>query len=217
MGWNQRGRCSPLTVCGQCGRSAVEKLDEAMDERFGKGEGLLIAGVENFDLMLNGVFKKKIAQSQLREWLTRKSNRIMLLATSSTGIVDNSYDERLFQAFETLKIEPWDENQSLEFFNKWRTYIGNEELDEQTKTKARAISTFIGGTPRLAALLGEALLGNDALRSAELLDTVADELTPFYKHRVEVLKPPAVTAASGVRAHARRLRGECSFVPPGEW
>lgn len=51
----------------------------------------------------------------------------------------------------------------------------------------KAVATFIGGTPRLATLLGDALLENDPMRAADLLERLIDELTPYYKERIEVL------------------------------
>ncbi len=170
---------------------AVVALDAALDEKFGAGKGFLVVGLENVDLLLRDVFADAAAVSRLRQWLTRADGRIMLLAASATGEVDKDYGKRLFQAFDPLVIEPWTEAKCLTFFERQRATLGKPPMDNAAIAKAKAIALFIGGTPRLATLLGEALLENDSLRAAEVLDKIVDELTPYYKHRIETLNPRA--------------------------
>lgn len=172
---------------GDAWDEAVAELDSTISEKFGGGRGLLVAGVENFDLLLRKAFGKSTQAGRLREFLTRRGNRIMLIAASARGAVDRDYDRPLFKAFEEIALEPWTIDQCLDFFRAQRREAKKPPLTEVQEAKAKAVATYIGGTPRLATMIGEALLEDDPLRAAELLEKLVDELTPYYKERVEVL------------------------------
>jgi tetratricopeptide (TPR) repeat protein len=171
---------------GEAWYQRVAELDAAITERLGP-DGLLVAGVENFDLLVRKAFAKDVHGGSLREFLTRKGNRVMLLAASARGPFDRDYDRPLFKAFEEIALEPWTVDECIAFFHAQRAAAGKPPLTDLQEAKARAVATFIGGTPRLATLLGEALLEDDPLRAADLLDKLVDELTPYYKERIEVL------------------------------
>ena len=171
---------------GEAWYQSVADLDSAVAERLGSN-GLLVAGVENFDLLVRKAFAKDIHGGSLREFLTRKNNRVMLLAASARGAFDRDYDRPLFKAFEEIALEPWSVDECVAFFRAQRAAAGKVPLTDVQEAKARAVATFIGGTPRLATLIGETLLEDDPVRAADLLDKLVDELTPYYKERIEVL------------------------------
>ncbi len=171
---------------GEAWYQRVAELDAAITERLGSG-GLLIAGVENFDLLIRKAFAKDVHAGRLREFLTRKDNRVMLLAASARGTFDRDYNRPLFKAFEEVALEPWTVDECVVFFQAQRAAAKKQPLTEIQEAKARAVATFIGGTPRLATLIGESLLEDDPLRAADLLDKLVDELTPYYKERIEAL------------------------------
>jgi hypothetical protein len=171
---------------GEAWYQRVAELDAAITEQLGAG-GLLIAGVENFDLLVRKAFAKDVQGGSLREFLTRKHNRIMLLTASARGAFDRDYDRPLFKAFEEIALEPWSVNECVAFFRAQRAAARRPPLTEVQEAKAKAVATFIGGTPRLATLIGEALLEDDPVRAADLLDKLVDELTPYYKERIQAL------------------------------
>ncbi|MCP9628251.1 hypothetical protein NML43_14240 [Rhodopseudomonas palustris] len=172
---------------GQAWDEQVARLDAAIEDRFDGRPGLLVAAVENFDLLLKKAFAKQVQATRLRQLLTRRGSRLMLIAASARGAFDRNYDRPLFKAFEEISFEPWSIEQSLAFFRLQRAAARKPALTEVQEAKARAVATFIGGTPRLATLIGEALLEDDPLRAADLLEKLVDELTPYYKERIEVL------------------------------
>jgi tetratricopeptide (TPR) repeat protein len=174
---------------GDAWDEAVAELDSAISEKFGDARGLLVAGVENFDLLLRKAFSKTAQAGRLREFLTRRGNRVMLIAASARGAFDRDYNRPLFKAFEEIALEPWTIDQCLDFFRAQRKEAKKPPLTDVQEAKAKAVATYIGGTPRLATMIGEALLEDDPLRAADLLEKLVDELTPYYKERVEVLPP----------------------------
>lgn len=165
----------------------IAELDRSISERFGARSGLLIAGVENFDILIKKAFAKPLQSARLREFLTRPGNRVMLLAASARGAFDRNYDLPLFQVFEEIALTPWTIKQTIEFLIAQRRTAGKLPFSKTQLAKASAVATFISGTPRLATLIGEALLEDDLLGAADLLEKIVDELTPYYKERIEVL------------------------------
>jgi len=166
--------------------SAVDALGAAIERRVG-APGLVVALVENFDLLLRRAFPKEVHASRLRAFLTARGGRLMLIAASASGAFDRDYDHRLFQAFKEVALEPWSVEDCLAFFDRQRRDAGKPPLAEPARARAKAVASFIGGTPRLATLLGDALFDEDVIRAADLLQRLVDELTPYYKERIEAL------------------------------
>jgi tetratricopeptide (TPR) repeat protein len=165
---------------------AVDALKTAIEEKAG-ARGLCIALVENFDLLLRRAFSKEAQESRLRALLSEQGGRLMLIAASASGAFDRNYGNRFFQAFKEIPLAPWSVDECLEFFDRQRKDAGKLPLAPAAAARARAVATFIGGTPRLATLLGDALLAEDVLGAAELLQRLVDELTPYYKERIDAL------------------------------
>jgi tetratricopeptide (TPR) repeat protein len=172
---------------GQAWDLAVAELDTAIDDRFGAGPSLLVAGVENFDVLVRKAFAKRRQSGQLREFLTRRNGRVMFLTSSARGPFDRDYDAPLFKAFEEVILQPWTVDEAIDFFIAQRRALGSPPLTDAQLAKAKAVATFISGTPRLAALIGEALLEDNPIHAADLLEKLTDELTPYYKERVDIL------------------------------
>ena len=171
---------------GEAWESAVHGLDQALADTLGQ-TGMLVALVENFDVLLKRALPREEQRLRLRNWLTRPQTRVMLIAASASGAFDRSYDEPLFHAFREVPLEPWSEDDCLAYFDRQRADAGKAPMGKLPSARARAVATFIGGTPRLATLLGDALFDDDMLRAADLLTKMTDELTPYYKERIEAL------------------------------
>jgi hypothetical protein len=173
--------------------AAAARLEEELDTTFADQDGqtrcgLAIAVVENFDTLLASVFKSPVDEQRLRRWLGHGHNRVMLLATG-TGTADVDYDRPLFQAFQSLPLEPWTQDECIAYFNRRRALERRGPLDLAQEAKARAISDFIGGNPRLAQLLGDVLDTEDALSGAETMNALADRLADYYRRRIDDLTP----------------------------
>ena len=171
---------------------AVAALDVAIAEKLPQGRGIAVAIVENFDHLISDVFRKPRDQSRLRALLDRPGGRLMLLATA-TRRADAAYEQRLFHATRWIELEPWQEEMCLTFFERLRGHRRSGPMSPQVQAKAKALAQFIGGSPRMATVLAEVLENNDSLRVAQMLDALVDELTPYYKHRIESLSRRART------------------------
>jgi len=171
---------------------AVAALDASIAARLPEGRGIVVAMVENFDQLMDEVFRKPQDQSRLRALLARPGGRLMLLATA-TRRADADYEQRLFHATGLVELAPWQEESCLAFFERLRGHRHAEPMPPKTRAKAQAIAQFIGGSPRMATVLAQVLDSNDSLQAAAMLDALVDELTPYYKHRIESLSRRART------------------------
>lgn len=172
--------------------SAVAALDASIAAILPDGCGVVVAIVENFDQLMADVFRRAQDQSRLRALLARQGGRLMLLATA-TRRADAAYEQRMFHATRLIELEPWEEATCLSFFERLRGQRQAGPLPAKTRAKAQAIAQFIGGSPRMATALAGVLDSNDSLQAAEVLDALVDELTPYYKHRIETLSRRART------------------------
>lgn len=169
---------------------AAAELESAVDAAFAGGKGLVVVVVENFDSLLATLFRQDEDEQRLRLWLDRPGNRMMLIATA-TGTVDIDYERPLFKALEPVRLSPWSQQDCIDYFNNLREHEGRPHLTPEQEAKARAISDFIGGTPRLAQLLAEVIDTQDALTVAETMSALADRLAEYYRRRIEDLPPLA--------------------------
>ncbi|MBL8473938.1 MAG: hypothetical protein KF778_06525 [Rhodocyclaceae bacterium] len=171
-------------------KEATAELEKELDLSLPGGAGMAIVVVENFDLLLFNLFKEAPAEQRLRKWLDRRDNRIMLIATA-TGTVDMDYERPLFQAFQSIRLEPWGPDGCIAYFNRRRQAEGKPPLDAAMEAKARAVADFIGGNPRLAQLLADVLDTQDALSVADTMKALADKLSDYYRRRIDDLPPLA--------------------------
>jgi len=184
---------SAFTRSDEAWGPALAELDAAIAAKLPEGRGVAVAVVENFDQLMDDVFSEPRDQSRLRALLARKGGRLMLLATA-TRRADADYDERLFHATRLIELDPWREESCLTFFERLRGQQRHEgPMRPEIRAKAQAIAQFIGGSPRMATVLAQVLDSNDSLKAAEILDALVDELTPYYKHRIESLSRRART------------------------
>ncbi|MES9882786.1 MAG: tetratricopeptide repeat protein [Sedimenticola sp.] len=142
------------------------------------GSPLLVVAVENIDQLLNQAFDE-LGQSYLRKLLEHEP-RLMLIASCLNDDVDQDYDQRLFQAFRHLPLTPWGQKEHVAYLKK-RAELAGVPFGAEAAHKIRAYSQFTGGSPRIAMVLADLLLGkSDAKETAVNLQTLVDSLTDYY-------------------------------------
>jgi DNA-binding MarR family transcriptional regulator len=153
--------------------------------RFGKGKGLLIVCIENFEVVIKEAFRRPEDQRRLRAWLDRPDGRIMLIAASSGGRFDGNSKAALFGFLRNIELSVWTPDQTVDFLE--RVMLARTGHKLEPRERARAITTFTGGNPRMAVALAEILTTNDSLTAAETLSAIIDDLTDYYHERLKSL------------------------------
>lgn len=206
--WSASGFTFDFRPPAEAWDSAVEDLHAALDERFGTDRGVVVAMIENFDVLVREFFgqadvvgpgrggetpksaalESRVSEQRLRRLMNAKRSRFMIIA-GATGTVDMDYDRPLFLAFKTIDLTPWDGSACIDYFNRRRA-IGNwPALTLPEEARGRAIAEFIGGNPRLAQLLADILDSPNAHTIAQVLDQLSDHLAEYYRKRIKDLPP----------------------------
>lgn len=126
----------------------------------------------------------KIESARMRSFLSDFDN-VTLIGSSLRPDLDNDYNKRLFQVFKKFNIEPWTGTEFLEYYQKKTALSCYKNLQlsiiKKSKYKVKAIAQFTGGSPRLAVILSNLVIEKNILDTAQLLDGIVDELTPYYQ------------------------------------
>jgi hypothetical protein len=160
-------------------------IDADLSSRFGEGRGLLVLCVENIKDVLRDAFPEVGQQRVLRAWLERPVGRIMLIAASSAGPFDREADKALFAIGRNIDLAPWTTAQTMEFLGRVMEARDGRGLRAEDERIARAITSFTGGSPRMAVALAEVLGAEDALSAARTLDALIDNLQEYYLGRLK--------------------------------
>jgi hypothetical protein len=146
-------------------------------------EALLVVGVENLHVLMKETFNDDISASLFRQVLLHEP-RIMWVATALNGSLDENYEQRLFRQFQHHSLPLWGPQAH-------RDYLALRGKQLQRPPNARqlvhidAFSRFTGGNPRVAALLADAVLGQqDMLNASDDLNTALDLLSKYYTEQL---------------------------------
>ncbi len=130
----------------------------------------------------------KIKEARFRNLLEHVEG-LTLIGASPRANVDSNYNKRLFKAWKPLKLKSWGEEAYHKYFERrYKLEVsrtGNELSPEQYKLrqdKLRAIHKYTGGSPRMAVVLSNLLLEDDAISTAQTLYGLIDDLTPYYQN-----------------------------------
>jgi len=172
----------------------VENLNIHIQEKIKKHKNyLFIAAIENLDVLLEKVFSSKTSESKLRKLLSDTPN-FMLLGTSLNFDIDTDYNKRLFHAFQKYLLDPWEEKDFVDYFNK-RYELIKKQKPENTKkinilkNKLRAISRFTGGSPRIAVVLTNLLFNEDVVSTIQTLNNIVEDMSPYYQNLMLNIPP----------------------------
>jgi len=195
--------------------AALATLDQVLDQRFGPGQGLVVAAIENFDELLekfvrkaNRAIKRRgvgpskgkrlppgvtasdwAVELALRGILERRSNRLMLVISAIRNIRNDDPAHPLFQWIVERPLEPWTTPEVLAYALRRRQLTKGPDalLSPQEQIRLKALAEFTGGAPRMIAVMVDHLLDQDLEHATLNLSALIDELTPYYKHRMDDL------------------------------
>ncbi|MHB0875414.1 MAG: AAA family ATPase [Anaerolineae bacterium] len=182
----------------------IEAIGAALERRF-----LLL--VDNLDQVFEqATAGDEAATARLRAVL--QHSPLFMLVGTSTAVFEEliDYGRPLYQFFAPIHLEPLRFAQVLELLRRRAAVDGNpmfRRMSRDLKRKVRVVTEVAGGNPRLVVALYEVLTGEPLLPEMETLWRLLDELTPYYKGRLEALPPQqrrildvVVRAAAGAGA-----------------
>jgi len=154
---------------------------------------MLVVVLENLDEFIKNIEsdkkKRKIHVSAFRHLLEKVKDLTIIGAVPRIDSdIDSDYNSRLFHAFKKCNLKPWTEEDYLNYFNR-RKYVVEKESKKKfsehenalIQAKLKALSRYTGGSPRMAVVLTNLLLKDDVVSTANTLNGLIDDLTPYYQ------------------------------------
>jgi replication-associated recombination protein RarA len=164
---------------------AVKRFCEHSDRKI-----LLL--LDNFDLILDERILDNAQMGRLRDLLMNGSF-LTLLATAPTHFKEVSgYQRPFYQFFHPIELKDLSVKEMTELLQKQATLEENRTLlghFKELKPRIEAVYHLTGGNPRLALMLYQLYTRTELPEVRASIQTLLDDLTPYYKHRMEVLAP----------------------------
>lgn len=151
----------------------------------------LLLLVENFDLILAQINDER-DNARLRDALMNDGT-IMLIGSAVSFFEEaRAYDQPLYNFFKIYNLANLNFEQTNELLRQ-RAAIDSQQNFEQTLAfnagRLRALAHFTGGNPRLVLMLYRVITHSDITDLQRALEKLLDEVTPYYKAKVENLPP----------------------------
>ncbi|HEX8565345.1 MAG TPA: tetratricopeptide repeat protein [Pyrinomonadaceae bacterium] len=156
-----------------------------------KNKKRILVLVDNFDQILQQINDER-DNARLRDVLMN-DGAIMLIGGATTFFHEaRAYDQPLYNFFKIENLNDLSFEQMEELLIRRAELDGRKDFDkvlEKQRPKLRALEFFSGGNPRLVLMLYRVITStkmNDVMNGLEKL---LDEVTPYYKAKVEALPP----------------------------
>ena len=147
--------------------------------------------IDNIDKIL----AEKITEEKEIEYLRSilmTENFLMIIGTSTSIFEEIAlYDKAFFRFFKIIHLQNLNDKEVETLLIKRAKFDGIADkikLDEN-KNKIKAITDLTGGYPRLVLMLYEILEDKPLLDVLKTFNKLLDNLTPYYKHRMDDLAP----------------------------
>ena len=172
--------------------------------------------VENLDTMLDEEFNDDFGKRQLRSELMTGSN-LLLIATAPGQVADlEDHDSPLFGLLRPILLEDLSLDELEAVLRKRAEFEADvlpqgpaagflRRLAEQPH-RIRALLFLTGGNPRTALMLYQVAVHGDIGRARSGLESLLDELTPYFQARVKELPPQERKIVNALARSGRAMR-----------
>jgi len=151
----------------------------------------LLLLVENFDMILAQINDEQ-DNARLRDTLMNDGT-MMLLGGATTFFKEaRSYDQPLYNFFQIENLNDLRFEQMQELLRSRAALDALPNFDATLKANAgrlRVLEYFTGGNPRLVLMLYRVVTQSDLSEVRRGLETLLDQVTPYYKAKIEALPP----------------------------
>jgi tetratricopeptide (TPR) repeat protein len=193
------------------------------DWRRQTGKRILLL-IDNFDMILEQINDERDV-ARLRDVLMNNGAIMMVGCAASFFHEVRSYDQPLYNFFKTQDLERLGPDQVEQLLRR------RADLDRLTdfgakldanRARFKALEYFAGGYPRLVLMLYRVVTLSDLSEVRSGLEKLLDEVTPYYKARVEILAPQPrkildiiarITGKTGVGVTPTEIAAEARLSP----
>jgi len=154
----------------------------------------LLVMIDNFDLIFGNQIKQAAATHRLRDVLMN-NNFMIIFGTISTYFKEvMEYGEPFYNFFKYYNLEEFNVENMEKLLIKHAKFDENHELVARIPSfhnKFEALRHLTGGNPRLVLMLYQLITRSELPEVKSTLNALLDDLTPYYKLKLESLAPQA--------------------------
>jgi hypothetical protein len=185
--------------------SALEKMDKDRDDDRSAERGIealrdfsertgrkLLLLVDNIDLILDEQVTDEAQLGRLRDLLMNESFLVLIGAAPTYFKEVTEYDRPFYQFFRTVDLRDLTLDQMIDMLRRRAEWDGDQRvLDrlEELRPRLRAVHHLTGGNPRLVLMLYQLCTASELPEVQGAVNALLDDMTPYYKHRLEQLPP----------------------------
>lgn len=151
----------------------------------------LIVLVDNFDMILRQINNER-ENARLRDVLMNEGT-MMLIGGATTFFKEaRAYDQPLYNFFKIYELHNLSFNQMQDLLRSRAALDKRMDFEETLRanvSRLRVLEHFTGGNPRLVLMLYRVITQSDISEVRLGLEKLLDEVTPYYKSKVESLPP----------------------------
>ncbi|MBM4050917.1 MAG: ATP-binding protein, partial [Planctomycetes bacterium] len=148
--------------------------------------------VDNFDLILGDQMADDAQIGRLRDVLMNESFLVLVAAAPTHFGEVTGYDRPFYNFFKPIDLAEFSSDQMAELLRKRAVRDQNRTILDQfgeLQPRLRAVHHLTGGNPRLALMLYQLCTHTELPEVRDALQSLLDDVTPYYKARLEELPP----------------------------
>lgn len=156
-----------------------------------KNKKRLVLLIDNFDIILEQINDER-ENARLRDVLMNDGT-LMIIGTATTFFHEaRDYDQPLYNFFKIYNLESMKYPQIEDILWQRAKFDQIPNFEDKLKTNIncnclRVLEHFTSGNPRLVLMLYRVLVMSDISNIRQGLESLLDEVTPYYKAKVESL------------------------------
>ena len=154
------------------------------------GKGLLLL-VDNLDMVLDQI-NNTTENARLRDALMNDGTFMLVGGATSFFHEARAYDQPLYNFFRTWNLDALDSGQINQLLLRRAAADNCTDFEQQlqkNEARIKVLHYFTGGNPRLVLMLYRIIASSDLIDVGRGLEKLLDEVTPYYKAKIESLPP----------------------------
>jgi hypothetical protein len=172
--------------------SALEKAVQAVKAYSRKSGRKLLLLVDNMDMIIEDQFSDEAQLGRLRDILMNESFLVVVGAAPTFFREVSGYERPLYGFFTLKELEELDFEGMMALLRKRAAWEENRALLDRLdvlRPRLEALFHLTGGNPRLVLMLYQLFVLTELPEVRGSLQMLLDDMTPYYKHRMESLAP----------------------------
>jgi RNA polymerase sigma factor (sigma-70 family) len=145
--------------------------------------------IDNFDMILDQIGDER-ENARLRDVLINDGTLMLVGGAPAFFKEARAYDQPLYNLFKIYNLNSLDPKQIRDLLRRRAELDGKKDFDEtlrKNESRIRVLEYFTGGNPRLVLMLYRIITHSDISEVRRGLEKLLDEVTPYYKAKIETL------------------------------